>query len=374
MRNSVVLPAPFGPITPTMPPRGSVKVTSSMRRTSPYPFRTPRGLDDHVAEPRARRDVDLGGVHLVGRVLGEQLLVRGEAGLALGLARPRRHADPLELALEGALPLGLGLLLLHEPVLLLLEPRGVVALPRDARAAIELEDPARDVVEEVPVVGDRDDGARVRAEEVLEPGDRLGVEMVGRLVEQQQIGRGEQQPAERDAAALASGERGDVGVARRTAQRVHRHLDLRVDLPGADLVDAVLHAALLGEDLVHLVGRQVFGEARVQVVVAREQRPHLGDALLDVAFHVLGRVEARLLRQEADLDALGRERLADEVRVLARHDAQQRRLARAVQAEHADLGAGEEREPDVLEDLVVGRVDLPEPFHGVDELWCHRGG
>ena len=46
-------------------------------------------------------------------------------------------------------------------------------------------------------------------------------------------------------------------------------------------------------------------------------------------------------------------------------------LPDAVQAEHADLGAGEEREPDVAENLVVGLVDLPEPLHGVDELWWH---
>ena len=57
------------------------------------------------------------------------------------------------------------------------------------RAAIELEDPAGDVVEEVAIVRDGDDGAGVVLEEPLEPGDRLGVEMVGRLVEQQQVGR-----------------------------------------------------------------------------------------------------------------------------------------------------------------------------------------
>ena len=35
--------------------------------------------------------------------------------------------------------------------------------------------------------------------------------------------------------------------------------------------------------------------------------------------------------------------------ILARHDLEQRALARAVQAEHADLRAGQEREPDVFE-------------------------
>jgi hypothetical protein len=38
MRKSVVLPAPFGPMTPTMPPRGSEKFRSSMSSLSPNAF------------------------------------------------------------------------------------------------------------------------------------------------------------------------------------------------------------------------------------------------------------------------------------------------------------------------------------------------
>ena len=74
-------------------------------------------------------------------------------------------------------------------------------------AAIELENPAGDVVEEVAIVRDGDDRAGIVLEEALEPGDRFGVEMVGRLVEQQQVGRLQQQPAQRDAAALAARQR-----------------------------------------------------------------------------------------------------------------------------------------------------------------------
>ena len=54
-------------------------------------------------------------------------------------------------------------------------------------ATVELEDPAGDIVEEVAVVGDGDDGAVVIVQEALEPGDRFGVEMVGWLVEQQHV-------------------------------------------------------------------------------------------------------------------------------------------------------------------------------------------
>ncbi len=91
---------------------------------------------------------------------------------------------------------------------------------------VELEDPAGDVVEEVAVVGDDQDGAGIIAQMAFQPVHALGVEMVGRLVEQQQVGLIEQQPAERDAAALAARELGDVGVVGRAAQRVHRQIDL----------------------------------------------------------------------------------------------------------------------------------------------------
>jgi hypothetical protein len=41
IRKSVVLPAPFGPMTPTMPPGGREKVRSSIRSLSPMAFFSP---------------------------------------------------------------------------------------------------------------------------------------------------------------------------------------------------------------------------------------------------------------------------------------------------------------------------------------------
>jgi hypothetical protein len=145
-----------------------------------------------------------------------------------------------------------------------------------------------------------------------------------------------------------------------------------VEVPGVGGVDAVLELRLLVHDLVHLFGRQVFTELRVDGVVAVEQRLHFGDALLDVAADGLVGIECRFLRQVADADALSGEGLADEVGLDAGHDLEQRGLAGAVQAEHADLGPGQEREPDVLEDLGIGRIDLPEPLHRVNELRWHE--
>ena len=153
-------------------------------------------FDDDVAEPGTRRNVDFGGFNFLRGVFAQQLLVGVEARLSFRLARARRHANPFELAFERALTPGLGLFLLRETILFLLEPRRVVALPRNAPPAIELENPAGDVVQEVAIVGDGDDGARVVLQKALEPGDRFRVEMVGRLVEQQQIRRLQQQPAQ----------------------------------------------------------------------------------------------------------------------------------------------------------------------------------
>ncbi len=137
--------------------------------------------------------------------------------------------------------------------------------------AVELEDPAGDVVEEVAIVGDGDDGARILLEEALEPGHRLGVEMVGRLVEQQHVGLLQQEPAQRDAAPLAAGELRDLGVARRQAQRVHRDLDGAIELPGVDGVDLVLQPRLLLEQLLHLVVVERLAELGADLLEAREQ-------------------------------------------------------------------------------------------------------
>ena len=240
------------------------------------------GLDDHVAQPRPRRDDDLRRAVPLLASLGEQRLVGLEPRLGLRLARARRHAHPFELVLERPLARGFLLLLLGQALLLLVEPGGVVALPRDARAAVELEDPAGDVVEEVAVVGDGHDRAGIVLEEALEPRDALRVEVVGRLVEQQQVGLLEEQAAERHAPDLAARERRDVGVAGRAAERVHRDLDRAVEVPAVRGLDRVLHARLLLEDLLHLRGVHGLAQLRVDLVEAREEPTHLGHAVLHV--------------------------------------------------------------------------------------------
>ena len=219
-------------------------------------------------------------------------------------------------------------------------------------------------------MGDGHDGARVALQEALEPRHRLGVEVVGRLVEQQQIRLLEQHPAERDAALLAARQLGHVRVARRQAQRVHGDVEVPVEIPAVGRLDLLLDLAVL---LHHLLALGPLGRAerRAELLEAPEQRPRARHRLLDVAAHVGGRVELGLLRQVADAHPLGGRRVAEELFVEPRHDAQERRLARPVRPDDADLGARVERQPDALQDLAVRRDHLAEVAHRENEFGGH---
>ena len=218
-------------------------------------------------------------------------------------------------------------------------------------------------------MGDGDDGALVLLEVLLEPEHALGVEVVGGLVQQQQVGLLQQQLAQRHATALAAGEVGDGLVAGRAAQRVHRLLELRVEVPAVLGVD-------LGLELAHLLHQRVevrvgLGHLLADGVEALDLLEQLAHALLDVLQDGLGLVQRRLLQQDADAVAGAEARLAVGGLVQPRHDLQDRRLAGAVGADHADLRARVEAHGDVIEDDLVAH-GLAGLVHRVDEL-CQCG-
>ena len=264
MRKSVVLPAPFGPITPTMPPGGSLNERSSISSLSPKPFERWEKFDDIVAEPLGDRNDDLRRRRRLVVLLGDEIFVALDAGLGFGLARLGARGDPFGLGFELALARLFLAAFLREALLLLLQPGRIIALIGNAAAAIEFENPARDIVEKIAVMGDDQDRAGISAQMALEPVDGFRVEMVGRLVEQQKLRLLEQQAAEGDAAALAAGEFADRGVVGRTAERLHRLIDLRIEIPKALGLDLVLQ-------LGHFIGGLV-GIIHREIVVAVEDR------------------------------------------------------------------------------------------------------
>ncbi|MCY1234068.1 hypothetical protein D9M72_466370 [compost metagenome] len=213
-------------------------------------------------------------------------------------------------------------------------------------------------------MGDHQHGARIFAQVLFEPGDGLGVKVVGRFVEQQEVRLRQQQLAERDTALFTAGKAGDVGITRRAAQRFHGHLDLAFEIPEVLAVDDVLELRALFRRLVGIVHHQF--------VVALDDRGLLGNAFHRVLKHRLRRIELRLLRQIADGGTLGYPGFAGEFLVEAGHDAQNRRLTGAVRAEDTDLGVRVERQMNVLENLLRA-VGLIKSGHMIDELTCHKG-
>ena len=111
-------------------------------------------LDDDATQARARRNLNFLEVELAGALgLGSHLLVAGQTGLRLCLTALRIRANPLEFFLQTLGQLGILLPLNGQTLFLRLQVGGVVALVGVEVAAINLGDPAGNVVEEVAVVG-----------------------------------------------------------------------------------------------------------------------------------------------------------------------------------------------------------------------------
>ncbi len=155
----------------------------------------------------------------------------------------------------------------------------------------------------------------------------------------------------------------------RKPQRVHGDLEGPVEVPGPRGVDLVLQVGLLRQERVEIGVRSTHSVA--DLVEPIDQALDGGHSRRDVAEDVLRRVELRLLRQEADRESRRDPGFAAVAIVLARHDAEERRLAGAIGPDDADLGTWIKRQVDPLEDLAVGRVEASQVTHRVDELRWH---
>ena len=95
--------------------------------------------------------------------------------------------QPLQLTLQRFLTRAFGSGFVRQALLFLLQPGGIIALPRDAIAAIEFQNPPGNVVQKIAVVGDRNDGAWILLQVLLKPRDGLRIQVVGGFVEQQDV-------------------------------------------------------------------------------------------------------------------------------------------------------------------------------------------
>src|SRR5690606_32892438 len=109
------------------------------------------------------------------------------------------------------------------------------------------------MVEEVTVVRNTDYRSLVLLQVLLQPVDRLGIEVVGRLVEQQHVRLLQQKAAECHTAAFSTREFPYGLLFRRATEGIHSTLQTVVDVPGVGSIQFILQFSLTLEQSVHLL-------------------------------------------------------------------------------------------------------------------------
>ena len=121
--------------------------------------------------------------------------------------------------------------------------------------AVDLRDLRHDAVHELAVVRGHQERAGQRLQELFEPDDRFDVQMVRRLVHQQDVGATEQDPRHGDAHLPAARKGSDVSVDALIveAEAVQDLARLRFEGVAAKMLVLLLHVAEALEDAVHVV-------------------------------------------------------------------------------------------------------------------------
>src|SRR5688500_18122520 len=204
--------------------------------------------------------------------------------------------------------------------------------PDDAAVALEGEHVRGDAIEEPAVVADDHGAAGVVQQRLFERTERVDVEIVGRLVEQQQVRSTLQQLGQMDAVALAARQRADLAL-----------LSAALEVEPRD-VGTRRNRALTDRQLVLKIGRascregvESAGEAGAS---SRRRHTRLqGDWSSDVCSSDLGRlVEQQQVR--STLQQLGQ---MDAVALAARQRADLALLSAALEVEPRDVGTRRNR-------------------------------
>ena len=222
---------------------------------------------------------------------------------------------------------------------------------------VELEHPRDGAREEGAVVGDDHGAAGALGHEPLEPREAVEVEVVGRLVEQQDVEAAEQDGRQRRARGLPAGERRRLeveqgGIEPEVAQdRLGPRLEVRAAQPEPRL-ERVRVALRGARRVLRAISSAAACDARVGAGDAGPPREVVLQPLPGRAVGLLRQVAGRA-RGELDAAAVRP--------VEPGEQPQQRRLARAVRTDDAEHVAGRDRHRDAGEDRrgAVRLVQLP---------------
>ena len=324
-------------------------------------------LNHLVAKTRTVRDEYLQLLLTFLLLLTEHLLVSIQTSLALSLTSLRSHVCPFQLTLQCLATLRSLLLLLHHSRSLLLQPRRVVAMPRNTLTTVQLQNPFAHIIQEVAVVSHGDNRTLILLQVLLQPVDALRIQMVRRLIQQQHIRLLQQQTAQSHTAALATREMRNRQVALRATQRSHRAVQLRVHVPCVRRVNDVLHFRLALHQLVHLLRITIVllqTKLLVYLLILLQGIICLLHPLHNVLLHRLRLIQWWVLRQITDRVARTPHHLALSRLVQSGYNLHQCRLTCTIQTDDTYFCTIEERKINVLQYLfTILRDDLRHPNH-----------
>ena len=262
------MPEPLGPISPTRSPRMIiVEKSRTMVRLAVAEMEL-LGLDHQPARALGLLDLHF---HVAGPL----------AAVAADFAQGLQGADPAFVARAAGLDAGadpdlfLGQLLVELGVLpglglqgrlLAIQVGRVVARPTREPAAVEFQDAGRHFAEQGPIVRHEQQRAAVAQQEILQPADGVDVEVVGRLVQEQEVRAADHGLGQQHAAFHAGGKGRHVRVRLEAHPRDDR-LDLLVHLPAAVGLQGVLDAAQLRLQVV----APLAGQPARQVMILGQQ-------------------------------------------------------------------------------------------------------
>ncbi len=316
-------------------------------------------FDHHLAGVVALLDFQAGGALAVAApgVVLAHAFQGAHPAFVTGAARLDALADPALFLAELLVELGVGALFVFQRRLLAGQVLVVIAGPAGQFAAVQLDNAGRQGADEGPVVGNEHQGGGIAFEEGFQPADRVQVQVVGGLVQQQDVRLLDQRPGQQHAAFHAAGQAGEVLLAVQVELGEHRVHALE-QLPGAARLDLIVEGLEAGQVLIHALRLVRIAQGAAQVVVLVEQRAQLAQALGDHVVHAVVLVLGHFLFQARDHQVLGALDLAVVGLHLAGQDLEQGGLAGAVAAHQTEPLAGFDGEVDIVEQRLLAEVQL----------------
>ena len=214
----------------------------------------------------------------------------------------------------------------------------VARIDRDL-AAVDLRDLGDDAIHELAVVRRHEQRTGSRLQIGLEPDDRFDVEMVGRLVHQQDVGRAEEDAGHRHAHLPPTREQPHIAIDPLVVETesVKNFPRLRLETVTAQVLVFLLHLAEPGQNAVHVVRFRGIGHVvlqRFELMVEDAEPAAAGNRLVE---HRPPRHLLDVLPEVADGDLLRHRHVALVGRFLADDHPKERRLSGAVRPDQPDL-------------------------------------